>query len=339
MIVKKFLVIGDIYIDAVINANEYPPEGGETLVEKTNFRLGGSGCNTAVTLSKLGTQTWLAGNLGTDPLGTMAINYIRQAGLQFSLIKQRDENQTGFFCIVVTGAGERTMFVSRGSNALPLDMRSVNNLISEMDHLHISGYTLIDNQQFLTNRQLLNLAIKKKIPISLDPGVCTTRTHKEKINEILPFIDYLLISQQELSSFSNGKDEDDFIHHLLLAGTRLVVLKRGAEGSQLITLQGQTSQPAFHDPQHPIQDTTGAGDAFNAGFLFAQLNELSSGDCLALGNLCAFRSIISPNGTVDICQEQKYLHSLLKLLKDCSTQDKKYESLIHFLEKFSASSV
>lgn len=328
----KVLVIGDINIDAVVTAKEYPPEGGEALVEKTNFRLGGSGCNTAVTLAKLGAKTWLAGNLGTDPLGTMAMTYLIQSGVQLGLVQQKEKYQTGFFCIVVTGQGERTMFGSRGSNALPPDAEKTNQLLTGMTHLHISGYTLIDDHQSSVILQLAKQARKFDIPISLDPGVCTAKEYQHKINDFLPMTEYILISQTELNGYSGNANVENGIQQLLGRGVKTVVLKRGIEGSQFINQDERFTQAAFHHISHAIQDTTGAGDAFNAGFLFARLNNLSETDCLTLGNLCAFRSITSLHGTVDICQEEKYPASLSSLLKEYMDRDNRYETLEVFLE-------
>ncbi len=331
MTTVQMLVFGDINIDAVVTAREYPPEGGEAVVEKTDFRLGGSGCNTAVTLAKLGADAWLAGNLGTDPLGVMAMNYIRKASLRESLIQQKESHQTGFFCIVVTGNGERTMFGGRGCNTNPPDYKQAVEVMAGIDGLHISGYTLMDDAQFEVIARLIEAAHLQGKVISLDPGVFTSSQSKQRINAILPMIDYLMISQPELSDYSHPDDQQTVIKRLLDSGIKAMVLKMGAEGSQFIDQQGEIFQPAFQHTSHPIQDTTGAGDAFNAGFLFARLRSLPVPDCLALGNLCAFRSITSPHGIVDVCLENDYPHSLNKLLLDCSTKENEYESLLAFL--------
>ncbi len=332
MTTVQMLVIGDINIDAVVNTREYPPEGGEAVVERTDFRLGGSGCNTAVTLAKLGADTWLAGNLGTDPLGVMAMNYIRKAGLRESLIQQKESHQTGFFCIVVTGNGERTMFGGRGCNANPPDDKQAVEVLAGIDGLHISGYTLMDDNQFEVIARLTEAARRQGKVISLDSGVFTASQSKQRINAVLPMIDYLMISQPELSNYSHPDDQQTVIKRLLDSGIKAIVLKMGAKGSQFIDRQGETFRAAFQHERYTIQDTTGAGDAFDAGFLYARLNFLPVPDCLALGNLCAFRSITSPHGIVDVCLENDYLKSLNDLLVDCSVNANQYESLFVFLK-------
>jgi sugar/nucleoside kinase (ribokinase family) len=332
MTAPRVMVIGDINIDAVIAASEYPPEGGEAVVERADFRLGGSGCNTAVTLAKLGAKALHVGNLGTEPLGQMAINYIHSAGIDTSLMRQKKEFQTGFFFILITAGGQRTMFGGRACNAPPPDFEQVALHIPSIDALHISGYTLIQDEQFEVIRKLARLARQQDKVISLDPGVCTTKTAQAKVNAILPFVDYLLISRQELSDYSAPGAEEDGIQALLTSGVKALVLKLGAEGSQYIERKQRFSQPAFHSEKHPIQDTTGAGDCFDAGFLFALLNGLNLPDCLTLGNLTAYRTIIVAHGMADICQTNNYLQDLRCLLGEFRMHADRSNALDDFLK-------
>lgn len=318
MTAPHIMVIGDINIDAVIAALEYPPEGGEAVVEHTDFRLGGSGCNTSVTLAKLGARAIHVGNLGTEPLGQMAMSYIRSAGMECGLLRQKDEFQTGFFFILITSGGQRTMFGGRACNALPPDFEQVALHLPSIDALHLSGYTLIQDEQFEVIQKLAQLAHQQGKVISLDPGVCTTKTAKAKVNAILPSVDYLLISQQELVDYATPMTADVGIKELLESGVKALVIKMGTEGSQYIDSQQQYSQPAFYSKSHSIQDTTGAGDCFDAGFLFALMYGLNFPDCLTLGNLTAYRTIIAPHGIADICQTKNYSQELLNLLEDCN---------------------
>jgi sugar/nucleoside kinase (ribokinase family) len=316
MTVPQVMVIGDINIDAVIAASEYPPEGGEAVVERADFRLGGSGCNTSVVLAKMGIRTLHVGNLGTEPLGQMAMNYIHSAGIDTDLLQQKEEFQTGFFFILITAGGQRTMFGGRACNAFPPDFDQIAPHISFINSLHISGYTLIQDKQFEVILKLAKIARQQGKIISLDPGICTTKTAKAKVNAILPSIDYLLISQQELMDYSKPESVDTGIKTLLKSGIKALVLKKGAAGSQYIDRNQRISQPAFHSEKHPIQDTTGAGDCFDAGFMVASLNGLDLPGCLTLGSLTAYRTIIAPHGVADICQIKNYAQDLGNLLEE-----------------------
>lgn len=142
------LVVGDINIDFNIHARSYPPEGGEANAESSDFRLGGSGCSTALVLQKLGIQTSLAANTGSDVFADFAMNHIRAAGIDTSLIQHLPDQQTGFFMILVTPMAQRTMFGQRGANAAALPLESLLKKAESVDHLHVSGYSLIGDDQY-----------------------------------------------------------------------------------------------------------------------------------------------------------------------------------------------
>lgn len=294
--------MGDINIDAIVNADRYPTEGGEAVAQVADFRPGGSGCNTSVVLAKLGAETWHWGNLGADPLGQMALNFIRQSGMQTDLIQIREEHQTGFFIILVTPGGQRTMFGSRGCNAMPLKQAGVKDILKDIDWVHVSGYMLIADETREATKWLIQEAKKLKKPISLDPGMCTIHTTFGKIEELLSDLDYLMISRDELHELGGGKSESDVLKDFFTHGVRNVTLKMGADGSRFIQPDRQIDQPAIHIPDEKIYGTTGAGDCFNAGFIFATLNLSSLEECLALGNLAAYQMITSPHGMADVCQ-------------------------------------
>jgi len=299
------LVLGDINIDAIVNADRYPAEGGEAVAQVADFRPGGSGCNTSVVLAKLGTEVWHWGNLGTDPLGQMSLNFIQQSGMHSDLIQIREEHQSGFFIILVTPGGQRTMFGSRGCNAKPLRQAGVTEILKEIDWVHISGYMLIADETWQAANWLIQEAKKLKIPISLDPGMCTIHTVYERIEELLPDLDYLMISRDELRELGGGRPESDVLKGFFTHRVRNVILKMGADGSRFIQPDRQIDQPAIHRSNEKIYDTTGAGDCFDAGFIFGTLNSSSVEECLALGNLAAYQMITSPHGMADVCQVEK----------------------------------
>jgi len=298
------MVIGDINIDMVIAATEYPPEGGEAVVEKANFRPGGSGCNTAIVLSKLGAEVWHVGHLGTDPFGQIASQYIQLSTVHTDLIQQRSELQTGFFLILTTPGGQRTMFGQRAANNQPPDLKQVEKILGQVEWLHISGYTLINPQQSAAILEIARSMHRQGKGISMDPGVCTMKSEKGKIKEILPLLDLLLLSQRELLDYSNPQDEEQGMRELFNLGVKAIVLKKGEQGSQYISPHERFSQPVIHTVGNKIFDTTGAGDSFNAGFLMALLQKRPLQECLLLGNRTAYRLITSERGMLDICEDK-----------------------------------
>jgi len=219
------------------------------------------------------------------------------------LIQIRKEHQTGFFIILITPGGQRTMFGSRGCNSMPLQQDGVKDVLNKVGWVHISGYMLIANETWQSANWLIKEAKKLKIPISLDPGMCTIHNAMKRIEKLLPNMDYLMISRDELRELGAGKPEGEVIQRLFTKGVRNVILKMGEDGSRFIQPDGQIDQPAIHRPNEKIYDTTGAGDCFDAGFIFATLNSSNMEECLRLGNLAAYQMITSPHGMADVCQD------------------------------------
>ena len=305
MALKKCLVIGDINIDFAIHSNRYPVEGGEAHAEQADFRMGGSGCITAIYLQLLRHPTVLAANMGADVFSQFAGEYLIVSGLDVSLIQNLPGEQTGFFMILVTPGGQRTMFGNRGANAVALDMDKVLSRLSEFSHLHVSGYSLLGNDQYEVVSQVMARAKSFGITVSLDPGVCTSEQAGEKVLGLLKYVDYFLPSQDELASLVRDMEFEEKIKTLLELGCKAVVLKQGKSGGKYFETGFMAIAPAENDPDKKIVDTTGAGDCFNAGFLSGILNGKSPEEAIGLANAAAFRMITSQHGIVDLIKEDK----------------------------------
>jgi len=292
----RALVIGDVNVDVILTCPEYPREGDDIVADTSAQRLGGSGCNTAVALSRLGVPTRLAAHVGGDPFGALAARYLRESGVDTDAVWAVPSGQTGWMMILITSSGQRTMFGYRGCNALPYDGQAVPALLEGRDLLHVSGYTFIDDAQWASVQGVIRQACVRKVRVSLDLGAETIRRVRQRVLEALPDADTLLISEFELARLMPGLPVSDACRAVLNLGTRAVVLKLGAGGSRFVTDREEQSEAALDLPGCKVQDTTGAGDCFDAGFLAAHLSGLSASDSLILGNAIAYAAIISDNG-------------------------------------------
>ena len=299
----KCLVIGDINIDIAIYSNQYPTEGGGTSAERADFRLGGSGCITALSLQLLGLPTTLAANMGSDVFSQFASGYFEASGLDASLIKINPDEQTGFFLTLVTSGEKHTVFNNRGANAVSFNKDELISKLKEFDHLHVSGYVLKGNDQYAVVRNVMETAYEFGIPISLDPGICTSEQAAEMILGLLKYVKYFMPNQDELASLVKMMDIDEKIETLLELGCEAVILKQGRSGGKYFEKGFAVSAPAENEPQKEIVDTTGAGDCFNGGFLKAILDGKGPEDALKLANSASYKMITSKHGIVDLIME------------------------------------
>jgi sugar/nucleoside kinase (ribokinase family) len=304
------LVIGDINIDFNIKTSYYPPEGGETHAEESVFRLGGSGCSTALILQKLGLQTALAANLGDDLFAQFALDHIRSTGLDISMVKKNASHQTGFFMILVTGEAQRTMFGNRGANAAPIALDLVKDDVDQARHIHFSGYNLLGDDQAAAMIEVMRYSYEHDKTISLDPGTHTCKAVPQRVINALPFVDYFLPNNTEAHILSGHEKEDAQIAFLLHHGCKNVVLKRGDCGSRFTSTSQDIQVPAFSLEGQSVQDTTGAGDSFNAGFLYGLLNGKSAAVSLKMGNAAGYLMITAPGGPLDFLKRENLVQEI-----------------------------
>lgn len=298
------LVIGDINIDQALYVKKYPEEGGEAHAEQIAFRLGGSGCATAACLSLMGVQTILAAAVGDDLFGEFTMGYIQSSGMDASLIRRIPGEQTGFFMILVTPGGGRTMFGARGANKTAPDRLMLNAKLEDVQHLHISGYALQEDEQFTAVRETAEKAAGAGVTVSLDPGYCTSESKGERLLGLLPLVDWLLPSKDELKLLSGKENVHTGMERMLSLGCGAIALKMGSEGSMYTDGEAWVREDAVEEPGREIYDTTCAGDCFNAGFLKGMLEGSGPQEALSTGNRAAFKLITSPRGIISLIEEK-----------------------------------
>ena len=308
------LVIGDINIDFNIKTSYYPPEGGETHAEESVFRLGGSGCNTALILQKMGLQTALAANLGDDLFAQFALDHIHSTGLETSLVKKNSNHPTGFFMILVTGEAQRTMFGNRGANAVPIPLDLVKEQVDRAQHIHFSGYNLLGADQAAAMMEVVRYGYENGKTISLDPGTHTCKAVPERVLEMLPFVEFFLPNTTEARILAGHEKEDAQIAFLLHRGCKSVALKRGACGSRFTSTIVDIQAPAITVKGQKVEDSTGAGDSFNAGFLYGMLLDHSPGQSLQLGNAAGYLMVTAAGGPLDFLSREHLIQDMQSLI-------------------------
>lgn len=257
------LVVGDLINDIVVQ-----PLGETTVDSDTPSRVtatpGGSGGNVARWLALLGTPVRLAARAGTQDAAAHE-RVLRGLGVD-ARITSDEERATGTIVILVGAHGERSMYTDRGAGAAlsPADLPA--SLLEGAALLHVSGYCLFTPPGREAVRALSEAALEKGCTISVDPNsVAHLRSVGRKdflrwttaASVVLPNLD----EGRELS----GVEEPGEIVASLLSSYETVSLKLGPAGVLAASRSGAWVRlPA---PTVPVVDTTGAGDAFAAGFL------------------------------------------------------------------------
>jgi sugar/nucleoside kinase (ribokinase family) len=251
------VVVGDAGLDVLARPGGPIAAGSDTRAD-VRTTLGGAGANTSAWLARLGAAPTLVGRVGDDPAGRQVEAELTAAGVRCALTVDPREHTC---CVVVlVEGGQRTMLSDRGAGRrlVPTDLPSLTGA----RHLHVSGYVLLDESSRAAGTAMLAAARAAGLTTSVDPQAGAPLTDIGLVRGV----DLLLPNTAELAALTGSADPDSA--RALLGDVGAVVVTRGAAGASWIDGDGVVDVPA---DQVECVDSTGAGDAFNAGLLAARL--------------------------------------------------------------------
>ena len=273
------IVIGDCNPDIVFRGDDVRPEFGqhEKLVPDAALVIGGSGSITACACARLGLRTRFIGATGNDLFGRYMLEQLRDWGVDTTLCPVLDDLGTGFSVVLSEGA-DRAILTHTGTiDGLRLEMLPLGELV-RAPHVHIGSYFL---QPGLAAQlpELTRDLRANGVTVSVDPNWDPTENWDNGLLSLLGSVDIFLPNAAEARALSGLAGTAAAALQLGQNGN-LVVVKDGAEGCIAAQHGAISSRPGF---EVNCVDTTGAGDAFDAGFLRGWLDGLPLPDCLTYG--------------------------------------------------------
>lgn len=265
---SQVVTLGDINVDIIASIPRYPAPGGDGLAERLEVHSGGSAANTATVLANFGVDVGIIGRVGRDFFAAQALASLAGARVDLSCIQLDNGVTTGMMFIPVTPDGERTMFGYRGANPRLDPALLDEKCIAQADVFHLSGYALLSEPQRSAARRAVEMAHRAGAVISLDVGLETAARVTEEVRALLPLVDLIFPNQAEAEHLTGNSDVKEAVKALLEYGIETVALKLGEQGCTVGSEGGIFSAPTF---AVEVQDTTGAGDSFDAGFLLGRL--------------------------------------------------------------------
>jgi len=264
----RVTTLGDLMLDAVVIPSR-PLERGTDVPGRVMLRQGGSAANTARWLARLGVRSTLVTAVGRDHVGRALVAALTHDGVtvRAARVSGRPSGRIG---VVVMFGGERSFVADRGAadDLLPTDLKAG---WFAADLLHLPAYSLIGSPLGDAGRRAILLARERGAAVSLDLASAAPllargrRAAHRLVEEAAP--DVLFSTAAEAEAFLGGYDVGG-----LLDAAPLAIVKRGAGGATMLA-RGGPAPLRFEVATPPMTatDTTGAGDAFDAGFLSAYL--------------------------------------------------------------------
>ncbi|MDQ8734717.1 carbohydrate kinase family protein [Paenibacillus sp. LHD-38] len=300
------VVIGDANVDLVITGcNELPLPGQEVFVRDMTIHVGGGAALFSITLAKLGKKLAFKGILGKDYYGQYILNQFHRYGIDTSYVKKSDLNQTGI-SIAINPERDRSFISYAGTNSeLQLGQVAIEDLVLSK-HVHITGYKgSVNHKEFMAIARELN---RSGITVSLDVGWDDTGEWYQGIFELMAWIDVLFMNETEAVHYTGCETIGESIPYLT-DKNKNVVVKLGSKGAVSI-MNGTATYCSGYNVE--VVDTTGAGDSFNAGYIYGFLSGMPVKDCLVYGNACGALSVGAyggSTGTVDLPTLEQFIEA------------------------------
>ena len=267
------------------------------------FAAGGSGANSMIGIAQLGGRAAFSGKIGKDEHGKIYREKLEELGVSARL--GEGEGTTGSSLVLVSKDGGRTMNTYLGMcqelQATDIDPA----VIQTSKYLYLTGYLWDTESQKKAVRCALDEAKKcnTKVAISLSDPFCVTRHKVDFKNLLQNYASMVFCNQEEAFTLLDTNVTQEAVE-ILSNWTETVVLTLGANGA-LISHLGQTF---YIDPLVVrVEDTTGAGDAFAAGFLYGMTHDLSALDSGRIGATLA-GAVIEQTGS----RYQGQAHTLIR---------------------------
>ena len=269
---KGVLCAGIAAADVVVKpVAGLPEEGKLRLVDGIELHCGGCAVNTGIGLARLGVKSGISGRVGQDGFGNFLKERLTGEGVSTTGLKMVAGEQTSATAVMVSPAGERSFLHFLGANrnysAADFDLQ----LLHDYRILHLAGILLTPSFDGEPAASVMRQAREAGLVTSLDTAWDSTGRWLKAVGPILPYTDLFLPSIEEARMLSGLKDPEEIADFFLKTGVKVVALKMGSEGSYFKSSPGEKG----FVPIYPVtvKDTTGAGDAFAAGFLAGYLQE------------------------------------------------------------------
>jgi sugar/nucleoside kinase (ribokinase family) len=284
-------LVADLCADMLFRGEARPVYGQvEQFVDDYEIELGGSAAIFASQFTRLGGRVALHGVVGEDLLGRFLIERIAALGISTEHLSTTARSKTPVG-LGLLAQNDRAMLTHKGClHEVTVDFVQRSAVLTAARHLHIAGYFLLEELQ--PHWPTLLAALEGHgVTVSLDTNWAPLGDWGS-VRAVLPYVDVFLPNEGEALHIS-GKDDLDEAGRWLAGVTGLTVIKCGAQGAVAFSgderRQFAVPQPLLDDLR--IVDTTGAGDNFDAGFIFAWLQGEELADCVALGMKCATASL------------------------------------------------
>jgi len=264
--------------------------GGKYLVDHFYAGLGGGAANVAIGVQSEGFKVAVMGKVGDNQFEGLIHNHLKEHNLTDSLI-QKEENYMKISSILLSPEGERTIINYETPHEHILRTDKDLECLENAKIVYMANLWRVPLDE---RKRILSHLHQKKIITAVNLGISDCRRPIEQLTSLLQHVDILIVNTHELAELTKQKFEsihfqNDMRRMLPIVTSKILVATDGENGSYAYA-EGKT----YFEPAHSVNkilDTTGAGDAFSAGFLAGYLEKEDIQFAMHLGSKHAVKVI------------------------------------------------
>ncbi len=279
-------IIGNVNADIVARpVSALPSPGTEQAVDSIEFRVGGAGAIAALCLARFGIHADLLGRVGNDPLGRVLLDELAEAGVPVDGIGVG--GATGI-CVATEAAGRDRSFLIAPGSVREFSLSQVPDRALSSQQVLVCGYFLIPALRgggaVGYSKRSARGAARRSLTPGWDPDGWPAAA-KDEILDLLPSVSVFAPNESEALAITGEGSVEQAARALQDRSGGWCIVKRGAQGS--LAVGPKRAEFAIDAPQVSVVDTTGAGDAFNAGIVRARLEGMPWQEAVRFATLLA----------------------------------------------------
>jgi len=312
------LAIGELNVDLIMTGfQSLPVSGREIIGEDFTCILGSSTAICACVMANLGLSTTFYGKMGKDAFADVVKHYLHKYNVDTGVIVEEESRRTGITVAITTNVNkDRSLATCNGDSIDEVVVEDItDDMLRSARHMHVGAFFL----QSKLRKNLVTLFKRAKdlgLTTSLDCSWDETNVWDYDIINVLKYTDIFFPNEGEALNIAKAQTGKDYCipsaAEELAKHAKICVVKCGPMGAYLhTTLQGEEKIIEDKPFDAKVVDTTGAGDSFNAGFLYAYLNGKTLEECMTYGNASGSVSVTRMGGTSN-CPNLKEVEETIK---------------------------
>ena len=277
---------GALNVDLLFKVNRLARAEEESFIEDYTEACGGSAANTTVGLARLGCKVGFIGKVASDREGKLQLDCFSAEGVDTNGIIKAEQGKSGAVLGFVDKKGARALYINSGVNDTIKFEEIKPDYASQAKFLHLTSF--VGEKSLQTQKQLLT-TLPSDVKVSFDPGAVYAQKGYSAIEPIIKKTYVLLPNSFELEQLTGESDYCKGADFMIGRGVKIVAVKLGSAGCYVTDGRERLRIEPF---KVKVVDTTGAGDAFCAGFLFGLIKNKSLSECGRLANFVASRCVM-----------------------------------------------